>query len=158
MNKLTNEEIARVFAMYLGSACLLEDGNISDKTTMISLSGQLMVDYNNIGSTEHEINYCKLLIKPLSKITDPHYVKLCKIYYPNLDNTVEDGRELISILYETKSAFERNDCFDIIYIYQYLIQQGYAVPLFFGINHWANGKTAIELEIAVDKTTLQNEK
>lgn len=39
-----------------------------------------------------------------------------------------------------------------IYAYQYLIFKGYAVPLWFGVNHWANGKTAIELGIAIDKT------
>jgi len=37
-------------------------------------------------------------------------------------------------------------------IYQYLVQQGYAVPLFFGLNNCANRKTAIELGIAIDKT------
>lgn len=42
----------------------------------------------------------------------------------------------------------RYDCF----IWQYLISKGYAVPLFFAPNHWANGKTAIELGLAIDKT------
>jgi hypothetical protein len=32
-----------------------------------------------------------------------------------------------------------------------LILYGYAVPLWFGIGHWANGLTAIELGIAIDK-------
>jgi hypothetical protein len=36
-------------------------------------------------------------------------------------------------------------------LFQYLISKGYAVPLWFGIDYWANGKTAIELNIAIQK-------
>lgn len=36
-------------------------------------------------------------------------------------------------------------------IHQHLIQKGYAVPLWFGINHWANGKDAFQLGIAIEK-------
>jgi hypothetical protein len=32
----------------------------------------------------------------------------------------------------------------------YLISKLYAVPLWFGVNHWANGKTAFELGIAAE--------
>jgi hypothetical protein len=38
--------------------------------------------------------------------------------------------------------------------FQYLIQKGYAVPLFIEPNHPLNGKTAIELGLAIDKTTI----
>lgn len=42
----------------------------------------------------------------------------------------------------------RYDCF----IWQYLISKGYAVPIYFSPNHEANGKDAIQLGIAIDKT------
>lgn len=35
--------------------------------------------------------------------------------------------------------------------YQYLISKGYAAPLFFEPNHFANYKTAIELDLATIK-------
>ncbi len=41
-------------------------------------------------------------------------------------------------------------------IYQYLMKQGYAVPLYFGPDHWANGKTALELEIAKQAEEVDN--
>lgn len=38
--------------------------------------------------------------------------------------------------------------------YDFLAQQGYDVPMFFGIDHPDNGKTLTELGIAIDKTTI----
>ena len=36
------------------------------------------------------------------------------------------------------------------FVHQYLISKGYDVPLFFTPDHWANCKTAIELNIAIE--------
>jgi hypothetical protein len=51
-------------------------------------------------------------------------------------------------------AGEENPITALGFIYQYLIQQGYAVPLFYGVGHPMNGKTAIELGLALDATAI----
>lgn len=39
--------------------------------------------------------------------------------------------------------------------FHYLVQKGYAVPLFFGVNHPNNGKNAKQLGLAIYKKTKQ---
>lgn len=131
-NKLTNEEIAKVFAMYLG--CEVTDYSGVGITGMgidistgisqygVSTSGENLFDFGKV----------KLLLTPLSAITDEHDKERTALF-----NSYDDS----GIAYP--------------FMYQYLISKGYAVPLFFGINHWANGKTAIQLQIAIDKISLQ---
>jgi hypothetical protein len=133
------EEVAKVFALYLGCECRLEDGQVSDKTTMISADGCLMVDYNGIGDTEHDIECCQLILTPLSKITDEHKLAIYAMGYTEVKKYMME----ILPIYEWKNT--RADQ------HQQLIIWGYAVPLWFGINHWANGKTAIELKMAIEK-------
>jgi len=67
------------------------------------------------------------------------------------------GKTYIDYVYLNKQihASELNDISEVYdiqnaYIYQDLIHKGYAVPIYFGPDHWANGKTAIELGIAID--------
>jgi hypothetical protein len=36
--------------------------------------------------------------------------------------------------------------------FQYLISKRYAVPIWFGALHWANGRTAFELGIAIESS------
>ena len=136
------EEVAKVFALYLGCECRLEDGQISDKTTMISADGCLMVDYNGIGDTEHDAECCQLILTSLSDITDEDAIQVAKMtdYYSDEFNLTDFKHRVIEI-WATKM-------FDVS---QYLISKHYAIPLWFGINHWANGKTAIELKMAIEK-------
>jgi len=140
--ELTNEEIARVFAMYFELVTYEWYTNPEDLNVAI-VDGKT-VKFISEGKHTGEP---KMRLTPLSSITDEHAIEVCDIEFGKperrtleLSDYIERGKE-----YAISDAFEYD-------IYQYLILKGYAVPLFFGVGHWANGKTAIELGIAIDKT------
>jgi len=146
MNKLKNKEIARVFAMYLGAAvicdgreCELECLNVLDLSCDLSykIDDEESGFYGEWTTEQFEIFKAKLILTPLSKITDEHAMACWEI-----ENYMCSEQDIpyVSNLFKEMSGN----------LFQYLIQQGYAVPLFFTPNHWANGKTAIELGIAIE--------
>jgi len=173
MYKLTNEEIAKVFAMYLGCKCF----DIYDNCDAV-LSG---VHYGNVIietkiKKERLFSEVQLLLFPLSKITDEHAIEVAKICGETFLKTVPiNTLQLYIICASTlngsrtdRSIWMENGIIELytntgdwggskttsvnsFAIYQHLISKGYAVPLWFGIDHWANGKTAIELGIAIEK-------
>jgi hypothetical protein len=144
--QLTNNEIAKVFAMYLGT-----DVRIGFRQGWNAQPIERLDIYNI--SDERTLEG-ELLLTPLSKITDEHAIEVTKIEEPveltgtktaGTNRTVGYGKSLVI------------NCISCLHwkTYQYLIQQGYAVPLFFGLNHSCNGKDAIELGVAIDKTAVE---
>lgn len=163
MQQLTNEEIARVFAMYLG--CKVQD-NYNDKI------GKLIgIDLKKGLEVEHNIEWslmqfeCKLHLTPLASITDEHCIEIAKFVHTTnieINELIQIGMDYINynFLNITLNSIRSNKLNEFhmqqdIMIFQYLISKEYAVPLWFGVNHWANGLTAIELGIAVDKTNFK---
>ena len=64
--------------------------------------------------------------------------------------------DLISIeSRETERVLDLNNFTQISFL---LKRNFYAVPLYFGFNHWANGKTAIELSVAKTIETIRDGK
>ena len=179
MNKLTNEEIAKVFLMYYNAEII----NPRFKGTPLQYKNSMgrWFEASKYEQTKEEFwAERKLVLTPLFAITDEHAINLAELVNDEKYEITEtfkvikederisvysskvehSGTPLGSYRYETRIY---TDCYttrikpysetrQIPYeAYQYLIQQGYAVPLFFGISHWANGKTAIELGIAERK-------
>jgi len=177
MNKLTNEEIARVFAMYLHSKVVF-DNHIGNIHTYYLPAGKHKVgkmwfvsledDHDKELSCSVSADKVKLLLTPLSKITDEHglelmlieykgYTDRCEILkinrrhniveisfrYIHPDHNNADGYSYSGYAFSTTTAMMAER-------FQYLISKGYAVPLFFGLNHWANGKSPIELGLAIE--------
>ena len=148
MNKLTNEEVARVFAMYLGQGIKFEEQDYNQTGEQYLTSVQLA----GCGTTNEREWDCisspiYLLLTPIQKITDEHakgVAALALFYNRNDDVTIGKGIALQLAGY----AGHESRWINSWQIIQYLIKNGYAVPLFFGLNHWANHKTAIELKIA----------
>ena len=152
MEKLTNEEIARVFAMYWG--CPVEFSR------MITGGGFKRVVENinlNYGIGQLMQRGPKLLLTPLDKISDEDATEVEIIYFG-------EGQRQMDKQYIAKKTIERLYSYDYsnqhkrpiehlekaIYVHQFLISKRYSVPLFFGSTHWANGKTALELNIAIE--------
>ncbi len=164
-NKLTNSEIARVFAMYFG--CQINangkqlDFNhfkITDNYLMSFPRGYQMrgmpIDYPNL-EIELKQDFVQLVLSPLSKISREHAKGIYEIFgitesEAGYDTSIEAIKNCC-----IRDGFTALSLFDfygnISQVFQYLTQQGYALPLFFSLNHWANGKTAIELGIAIEK-------
>lgn len=151
--QLTNEEIAKVFAMYLDCECK-EDYSGKEKGTLVS------VYRNGYCGVLHKViwkvacNETTLLLKPLSSITDEDAMSVGLMCVGRDKPALLDhaGKKYIDRLYFPEKTLGRNVENPMLFvnINQYLISRSYAVPLFFAPNHWANGKTAIELGIAID--------
>jgi len=158
MNKLTNEEIAKVFLSYgLKAECRITNGNpnqvlftkeFSTKNLTVSSKDSLR---NFAGGYNCGYNQVLLALTPLNKITDEHKDVLGKIYGgirgridDNFFQAIDSDGYVTHYTVITKELPAR--------MFQQFILWGYAVPLYFGPNHWANGKTAIQLNIATDKT------
>lgn len=122
-----------------------------------------------------------LLLTPLSEITDEDAIEVAKItdavggsnllvdrrkehllIYHRMNDTVytSNPKDCVYFYPESFEVFYQNDNGDIQdttmcrihFIIQFLISRGYSVPLFFGIDHWANGMDAIQLGIGIAKT------
>lgn len=170
--QLTNQERARVFAMYYGCKYQIEIEGQADCLINDSYAIQCREREPSISTN------AKLLLTPLSKISDEDAIEVAKVVtrysgkaiamrYKNSSGAIS---VILSDRHDKGSPYTRLDIFkdlsmqwigkdleevdyfNLPFVHQYLISQGYAVPLFFALNHWANNKTAIELEIAIDKT------
>lgn len=136
--KLTKPEIARVFSLYWDNPCIY--GKTIRQGTIRAIALQ------RIG-----YQYCQLILTSVSDITDEHALQVAKMAG---FNTVDLGKSIV--MEHFKSNIFPVEGINWWAIFQYLISKGYAVRLWFGPDHWANGKTAIELGLAIDKDTIVN--
>lgn len=143
--QLTNQEIARVFAMYWGQEILMYEGD----------NDRYPINRHNI-----DCKHLYLNLTPLSKISDEDAVDVAKFTYTDKEllELIQIGNDYVnynlcggSLSSYSSQRLKKFSCVEDIQIFQYLISKGYAVPLFFSPNHPANGKTAIELNIAKEK-------
>jgi hypothetical protein len=142
---LSNEEVARIFAMYLGCECQVDEYRYPVNSVGINTGINSMLPLSN----------ARLLLTPLSKISDEDAIEVAKTTGSfTITDTgkpipirylVNEGKMQIQRFTTTQKYLFRYD------VYRYLVDKGYAVPLYFAPNHWANGKTALELGIAVEK-------
>jgi len=167
--ELTNQEIAKVFAMYLGSEVKVKAAHFAANNNSKNNEGKTIMSPSILADChERTFQYLDFLLKltPLSKISDEDAVQVAKILHSGLSSHIhftvqkEDNRTDVwfgyncvriyhdgSIHYDNGNMHWANSDF-----YQFLISRSYAVPLWHGIDHPANGKTAIELGIAIDRT------
>jgi hypothetical protein len=162
--QLTNSQIAHVFAMYYGcdfwkATPARPSGNNS------KMDSFWLYDIFEDNRYSNDFELCKLLLTPLSAITDEDAIEVAKMIHPTID--ADDLGYFIAQLKIRPDEFIYALCnpsheidtdhspFGYFSAYQYLIQKSYAVPLFIEPNHPANGKTAIELGLALDKTQIK---
>lgn len=150
-SNLTNTQIARVFAMYWGCSVQVKETFYWEKIKWER--GDVIGNYLNTGGIHIAITNTFLRLTPLSAISDEDAIEVAKIFY-GIDThwkreiLITDGRRFANQLNMVSTVS------DAIFIYQYLIQKGYAVPLFIEVGHPDNGKDAIQLGLALDKTKL----
>ena len=146
---LTNEQIARVFAMYVNGKC--EKGHQPIK--MIDPRGnKVIVTLYALSSDRQYLREAKLVLKPLSAINDEDALEVANfqgLLWHDQSEAIALGKKVA--FYDRQSILHWNT-------YQYLVSKSYAVPLFIAPNHPDNGKDAIALGLAMDATTLQNQK
>jgi hypothetical protein len=176
-NKLTDEEIAQVMSLYPNCPVLIFDapqeaidqfGPIPDFLDNVSYG------FDKVGAehTYFKKTQVKLVLKQLQHITDNEIFWLCYWYSSDtFKGTDQKDWKIKREGFEIK-VFQRaeglgfvidTDTFDInllrngmrthlgttSYAFQWYLRNYYAIPLFFGKGHWANKKTALQLEVAV---------
>lgn len=172
--QLTREEIARVFAMYSHS-CILWSNIEWDFVSILfdeHTVGLKKIELPHMGVRYWQpITECKLLLTPLSRISDEDAwvcadisnggnlsaLKSRRIFSRRESDGFYFDFEFISILGDEAKEHSSIKIYDSqlgtdAWSYQYLICKGYAVPLWFAPNHPCNGLSAIELGIAIDNT------
>jgi hypothetical protein len=174
--KLNNKDKERVYAMYSGIPCVKHPcdsalftyvGQIpSDFCTKNFYQGEmkpvLYGDWSG-GTQPHLSAYgtCEwddviMELKDLSQISDEDAVEVAKIVQGEnfYDSWMKDGGLVFHGKRFIQRTFNREDnpmqyTLHGIQIFQFLISRGYAVPLWFGIDHPCNGMTAITLGLAI---------
>lgn len=159
MQQLTNEEVERVMSLYIGCDIMHEDGEVSELVGVVIDEAYSI--HHNTGSYGHRTvsHIGKLLLKPLSEISDEDalwvaYLDGCTD--SDIDSVDTSAPEHFEYSFQdwinydtTQSRFVTYDSLNAKQ-HQFLISRGYSVPLFFAPNHWANGKTPIQLNIAIN--------
>lgn len=148
MSNLTNEQKARVFAMY-------SEGNV--KYSPYAESGAFFpLVVRQLGKVVQHIEQGHkpvMWITPLSAISDEQRLNAVLIFHnerPWIKSKIcrEDAVKYTLAATEIAFLMDAN-------VRQYYINEGIAVPLFIEVGHPDNGRTAIELGIAIDKTTVK---
>lgn len=167
MNNLTNEERARIFAMYM--PCDIVQGDILLRTDrkLVAIGG-LETDkmqwgkLSNMASISNAfVNEFKLILTPLSKITDEHAIEVAKIYDAKEEwkvprDLVAGGRYItnafsgddiyfldLKIRFLSIDGFETVESEVMLQILDRLRELGYALPY--------KGKSLFELGVAIEK-------
>lgn len=140
--ELTNEEIAKVLSLYIGHTVNGWYNGLEIKS---------IISYSNLEGLAERIKNKngKLLITQIENISDEDAINVAKILYTDWHLLELDDVDFF--LLERAKKYLRSELNYAYNVFQYLISKGYAVPLFFAPNHWANGKTALELGTAIEK-------
>lgn len=158
-HSLTKEQTARVFAMYIWCEVIAPNLSEDDGSTLLGrLTGihegvQAEVQHIENGNAweepaYHDFKDTKLILRHLSEIRDEDLGEFSEtLNSKSLRNSCDPLFNMVDgyIRYYSTQTF----------IFQHLIQKGYAVPLFIAPNHPDNGKTAIEMGLAIEAGTLE---
>jgi len=164
--ELTLEEKEKVFAMYYGQNVAEGGAPVKNLLSLLLLSGGKAYNHkrlqlNTFSEIKEDHAFCIAELIMNEKLAESEGRKLViddgyfTVFWSEVKHTGVDNfgfryslkvyPDLFVMLPGFKGHTQMN--YDA---YQYLISKGYAVPLFFEPNHWANGKNAIELRLAVD--------
>lgn len=131
---LSNEQRNKIFTMYWGQRVL--------KFSKTAPATQLVIPETMYRLTKD----CYLSLTPLSKISDEDAIECYKIRWSEITKQPTPSQ----CKYQLSQDW--NEKWFLYDVYQYLTQKQYDVPLFIEVGHPANGMTAIDLNIATDKT------
>jgi len=170
---LSDEQIAGVFHLYYKSQVQWKTfGNITWAYPATHIFKGLL---------EGLMRSCQLMLAPLNKITLIDAIQVAKLYNISIDEktaairtktndysgskktfaqlyyTYNDGEEKIVLNFDKEPGSHTGNNYYRNHneVRQFLIDNHYLVPLYFGPNHPYNGYTAADLTIAVDRTQIR---
>lgn len=148
--ELTKEQQAKVFALYLG--CKFKDYGIDEEEDNIgeliavNSEGFCTDEYGNIDIPFKAI---KLLLRPLSSITDKELVEVAAIHYGYNIDTAPNRKHLLAYV----KKWLPDNIGKHYQMSMWGISHHFAIPLFIAIGNPLNGKNAVEIGIAEYITT-----
>lgn len=132
MPEITSETKAKLFAQYLGKSLQFDDNEFV--LASINLAGTI----NTHGWTFSAID-CKLILKPLSYITEAELLELVDVDFGEAANLLPDkidaGNHVINEIRNGSGTFMAH---------QYLVSKGYDVP-----QYLLGGKTMHEAKLCI---------
>jgi hypothetical protein len=175
MNQLTKIEILKVLAWYHNCNVQIFDAM---PPTPARIEGVQYYNMNEKILAEHtawEPELVKPVLKPVHHLTNSDILMACRAYdklpfhyskhseitiAPVKDSTnkriimqhcpytylFDTHTGAISLYKDSHMVWSQES---LLLLTQHYFQQAVAIPLYFGFGHWANGKTAIELGIAI---------
>jgi hypothetical protein len=151
---LTNKEIIKVFGNHIGQRVVFNKIMVfafdGIGTTSMNEDLHVLIGHNDDGSFyTRSIHSCQLMLKPLCAISKDDAVEISTLTdeFEDADSIDTDPKSLVAFGTGLQLLANMNSLSAIVY--QRLKEMEYALPLYFGCNHPATGKTAIELEIGM---------
>lgn len=180
--ELTENEIRKVMGVYIDVPVMgLSGDNVPRLGTIDEISYLLFKE-----------GKAKLMLTPLSKLTDEDGLEIAKIICGqqyidiekirvNFQPTLKDNLQVTTIKFDayqvarfkgetplqhivsitnwgvinhyvgTQHAHELGNNCRSTFVFQFLVSKGYAMPMWFELGHWANGKTALELGLGLSE-------
>lgn len=160
---LTHTEILQVFSTYLGTDVTIQCQKIDRlpfnfvgahyddffKQTFLTVAGDFSGGTHAVNQkgTVQVSDGCLLRLKHYGQLTDQQCIESivsCGIvlFGHNDAKRAENARNMINDMYHVAQSIHFET-------YRHLALLGVDVPHYFGYNHWANGKTATELGLAI---------
>lgn len=127
--EITNEFLAACFAAYWG--CKMKIADYPHEYDMCMLNGNSVCVGQNVKDVDlwYKINTCKLILTPLSLITDEDAIEVAKI--GKIPETIEQGRKL------AMGRFLGSIC-EMAHVINYLRSKSYMIP-FRGVDLFTAG-------------------
>ena len=142
--EITNEIKTKVFSQYLEQNCAVVndtyiDGGYVGKMLGVCTVRGLLMEHPKGSDGDEKINNCKLILKPISKITDEDAIECAKINTSIKNWTDEDWKDEAKYIKEAILQSKLS-----VLQMQYLILKGYDLP-----NYLLGGKTLHESGLAI---------
>lgn len=132
--EITHEIKAKIFAQYLGQKFI-------DAKTKDYLEHKMNTANLDIMYSTHDWDDIKLVLTPLSEITDEDAIGVSKI--------IGDSQKLCDELHSDRGKRILNSKKENFMLFQYLQSKGYDLP-----NYLLGGKTLIESGLAINRKTV----
>lgn len=157
-NKLTNKEIEKIFHLYHGAEYRYSN-------EFGTYKGKVEFGHHINLHLEQEAKLCLI---PLSSINEEDAIEVARFAYTDIvprEELIQIGKDYIGYYYHGNELHDSRygklkelscDPLIVMSIHEYLRLKKYTLPVWLGIDHWANHKTPIELGIAVDKTKINS--
>lgn len=146
--ELSNEEKAKIFALYLGCDCIDNGAGIKRKLVAIGGIDNGGFCYGKLKNKAHTfasfVSDFKLLLKPLSSITEEDALEVGEMKGDPYIKHRPNKKHLIDYIRKNIDEWQEHS----VKIYEYLKQRYYAVTLY------PYGKNAFEMGLAIDINTI----